>query len=115
MKLVLRWLINAAALYVAAWVVPGIQVAGTGTLLLAALVIGLVNAVVKPLAVLLTLPITILTLGFFYLVVNGLMLYLAAALTPGFALSGFWAAFFGALVISVVGMLLSGIVSRKGR
>lgn len=110
MRLVVSWLVNAAALWVATWIVPGIFVEGGGTLLLAALVIGLVNAVVKPVLVLLTLPITIVTLGLFYLVLNGLMLYLAAALTPGFELGGFLSALLGAVVISVVGMILHGLL-----
>lgn len=110
MSLVVSWLVNAAALWVATRIVPGIYVEGGGTLLLAALVIGLVNAVVKPLLVLLTLPITIVTLGLFYLVLNGLMLYLAAALTPGFQLEGFIPALLGAVVISVVGMILHALL-----
>lgn len=110
MRLVVSWLVNAAALWVATRIVSGISVEGGGTLLLAALVIGLVNAVVKPVLVLLTLPITIVTLGLFYLVLNGLMLYLAAALTPGFQLAGLLPAVLGAVVISVVGMILHGIV-----
>jgi putative membrane protein len=110
MRLVINWLINAAALWFTAWLLPGISVEGTKALLLAALVIGLVNAIVKPVLVFLTFPITILTLGIFYLVLNGILFYLAAALTPGFSLSGFGAAFLGALVMSVVGLVLHGIV-----
>lgn len=111
MRILVSWLVNAAALYVTAWLVPGIEVSGgIGPLLLAALVIGLVNAVVRPVAVVLTLPITVLTLGLFYLVLNGLLFYLAAALTPGFALAGLWSAVLGALVMSVVGMVLHALV-----
>ncbi len=110
--MILKWLITAASLYVAAWLVPGIEVLDTKALLLAALVIGLVNVFVKPLAVLLTLPLTFLTLGLFYLVVNGAMLYLAAAVSPGFELSGFGAAILGALVVSIVSGFLHGIVRR---
>lgn len=106
MTLLFNWLINAAALYVAATLIPGVVVEGTGALLLAALVIGLVNAVIRPILVFLTLPITVLTLGLFYFVLNGLMLYLAAALTPGFALSGLVSAILGALVVSIVATLL---------
>jgi putative membrane protein len=109
-KLILKWLINAAALYVAVRVVPGIEAADTQAILIAALVIGLINATLKPIAVLLTLPLTIVTLGFFYLLVNGAMLYLAAALTPGLELAGFGSAVLGAIVVSVVGMLLGGLV-----
>lgn len=110
MSLVISWLVNAAALWVATRLVPGIDVESGGTLLLAALVIGLVNAVVKPILVFLTLPITIVTLGLFYLVLNGLLLWLAAALTPGFRLAGLLPAVLGALVISVVGMILHGVL-----
>jgi putative membrane protein len=111
MRILVSWLVNAAALYVTAWLVPGILISGgLGPLLLAALVIGLINAIVRPVAVVLTLPITLLTLGLFYLVLNGLLFYLAAAVTPGFALTGFWAAVLGALVMSVVGMVLHALV-----
>lgn len=111
MSILVSWLVNAVALYVTAWIVPGILISGgLGPLLLAALVIGLINAIVRPVAVVLTLPITILTLGLFYLVLNGLLFYLAAAVTPGFALSGLWAAVLGALVMSVVGMVLHALV-----
>lgn len=106
MSLVINWLINAAALYVTARLVPGIVVTGVVSLLLAALVIGFINAVVRPFLLLLTLPITIITLGLFYFVLNGLLLWLAAGLTPGFRLDGFAAAFIGALVMSVVATLL---------
>lgn len=111
MQLVVKWLVNAGALWLTALIVPGIEIEGTGTLLLAALVIGLVNAVLKPVLVLLTLPITLVTLGLFYLVLNGLLFYLAAALTPGFALAGFWAAVLGALVMSLVGMALHAVLA----
>lgn len=112
MRILIDWLVTAVALYITAWLVPGIEVSGgVGPLLLAALVIGLINALVRPVAVVLTLPITILTLGLFYLVLNGLLFYLAAALTPGFELAGFWSAVFGALVMSIVGMVLEGLVS----
>lgn len=111
MRILISWLVNAVALYITAWMVPGIQVSGgVGPLLLAALIIGLVNAFVRPVAVVLTLPITVLTLGLFYLVLNGLLFYLAAVLTPGFALAGFWAAVLGALVMSIVGMLLHALI-----
>lgn len=111
MRILIDWLVTAAALYITAWLVPGIEVSGgLGPLLLAALVIGLVNALVRPVAVILTLPITVLTLGLFYLVLNGLLFYLAAALAPGFELAGFWSAVFGALVMSLVGMVLQSLV-----
>ena len=115
MRLILKWLITAAALYVAAALFSGIQVADQQSLLIAALVIGLVNALVKPIVVVLTLPITFVTLGFFYLVVNAGMLLLAARITPGFELDGFWTAFFGAIVISLISMALGSVLpDEKG-
>ena len=113
MKLILRWLINAAALYAAVKLVPGIEATDTQAILIAAVVIGLINATLKPIAVILTLPLTIVTLGLFYLCVNGAMLYLTAALTPGFRLAGFGSAVLGAIVISIVGMLLGGLVQKE--
>jgi putative membrane protein len=112
-KLILRWLVNAAALYAAVALVPGIEARDYGSILIAAIVIGLINATLKPIAVLLTLPLTVLTLGLFYLLVNGAMLYLTAALTPGFELAGFGSAVLGAIVVSIVGMLLGGWVEKK--
>lgn len=106
MKFVLDWLVNAAALAFTAWLIPGIEVLGTGSLFLAALVIGLINAIVRPVLLLITLPITVLTLGLFYFVLNGLLLWLAAAVTPGFELAGILAAIVGALVLSLVATLL---------
>ena len=106
MKFVLNWLVNAVALYVAAKLLRGITVESTDSLFLAALVIGLVNAIVRPLLLILTLPITVLTLGIFYFVLNGLMLYLAAELTPGFTIAGVGTAVLGALTMSVVATLL---------
>lgn len=106
MQLLLRWLLNAGALYLTTRIVSGVSVTGgTIAFLVAALIIGLVNAVVKPVLVLLTLPITLLSLGLFYLVLNGILFALAAVLTPGFEVVGFGAAFLGALVMSVLGLL----------
>jgi len=98
----IHWLIVAVALWVTASIVPGVTVSSYGVLALAALVLGLVNALVRPVILILTLPLTILTLGLFYLVVNGLAFGLAAALVPGFAVASFGAAVLGALVVSVV-------------
>lgn len=111
MKLLVRWLVNAAALWAAASLVPGIVVTGgLGALLVAALVVGLLNALVKPVLVVLTLPLTVLSLGLFLLVLNGFLLWLAGALAPGLHLEGFLAAVLGALVMSVVGMVLHAIL-----
>lgn len=113
MSFLVHWLIVAVALWVTANVVPGVAVASYQTLALAALVLGLINALVKPVLVLLTLPLTILTLGLFYLVVNGAAFALAAALVPGFSVRSFGAAVLGALVVSVVSWLMS-VLTRRG-
>lgn len=110
MLLVVRWLLNAGALYLTTLIVPGVMVEGTGALLLAALVIGLLNAVLKPVLVILTLPITILSLGLFYLVLNAILFALASVLTPDFTVTGFGAAFLGALVMSVLGILFHALL-----
>lgn len=110
MTLLLRWLLNALALWVTDLLLPGIAVVGLGALLIAALVIGLINALVRPVLLILTIPITVLTLGLFLLVLNGLLFWLAAALVPGFAVGGFLWAFLGALIMSIVGFALSFLV-----
>jgi putative membrane protein len=97
-----HWAIVAVALWVTTAIVPGVNVDNYVTLALAALVLGLVNALVRPVLLIVTLPLTILTLGLFYLVVNGLAFGLAAALVPGFDVTSFGAAVLGALVVSVV-------------
>lgn len=112
MGFLIHWLITAAALWLAAYVVPGVIVRSTSALLIAALVLGLVNALVRPILTLLTLPLTLLTLGLFYLVVNGVAFALAAALTPGFDLAGFSSAVLGALIVSVVSWVLGAIFKR---
>jgi putative membrane protein len=112
--LVLRWLISAASLLAIGYLVPGIEVKGFFSALIAALVLGVLNAVVRPILIVLTLPLTILTLGIFLLVINGLMLLLASALLPGFTVHGFWAALFGALVLSLIGWLVSALIHERG-
>jgi putative membrane protein len=109
-----RWFVSALSLWVASAIVPGMRVEGVGTLLLAALLLGVVNAFVRPVVVLLTLPFTILSLGFFLLIVNAAMLGLVAGLLPGFSLSGFLAAFFGAIIVSFVAWVLSWTIGPKG-
>jgi putative membrane protein len=113
MGFLLHWAIVAAALWVAAYLVPGVVVRSVTALLIAALVLGLVNALVRPVLTILTLPITILTLGLFYLVVNAAAFGLAAALVPGFEVAGFGSAVIGALLVSVVSWVLGGILAPK--
>lgn len=115
MGFLLRVLVNAAAIYAAAALVPGIALAGLGAALIAGLVLGLVNAVVRPILVLLTLPVTLLTLGLFLLVLNGLCLWLTSRLVPGFEVHGFWAAVLGAVLVSIVSWILTAFVSDRGR
>jgi putative membrane protein len=102
---VLRAVIAALGLWLAAYWIPGIRVANPGTLLLAGILLGIVNAIVRPIAVILTLPLTVLTLGLFLLVVNGLMLALVALLLPGFHIATLWDAILGALIVSVTGWI----------
>jgi putative membrane protein len=108
--LLLHWLISAVSLLIVAYIFPGIEVRGVGTALIAPIVIGLINATIGFFLKLVTLPLTILTLGLFWLVVNALMLQLAAALVPGFYVASFWSAFFGAILLSVVNMVLRALI-----
>lgn len=109
MYFVIRWLINSGALFLADYLIAGIHVESLPVLFIAALVLGLLNAIVRPILFWLTLPLTILTLGLFLLVLNGVMLALTAWLVPGFGIDTFGAAVLGALVLSVVGFLTSWI------
>lgn len=120
MKLLIRWAISAFSIFVAVWLVPGITVEQDGWVLYAvmAVILGLVNAIVRPLLKLLTCPLILLTLGLFVLVINGITLWVAAAIANsvfgvGFFVDGFWSAFLGALVISIVSVLLSVFVNDK--
>ena len=111
MRLLLRVLLNAVAVLVAAWLVPGIQIAGPGAAILAGLLLGVVNALVRPVLLLLTLPFTLVTLGLFIFVVNGICFALTAALVPGFRISGFLAALLGSIVVSIVSWILNALVT----
>jgi putative membrane protein len=110
-----RLLINALGLWVAQAIVPGVEITGVGTLLAAALLLGIANAVVRPLIVLLTLPITVLSLGLFLLVVNAAMLALVAAFLDGFVLRGFFSALLGSLVVSITSWIAAWYVGPSGR
>jgi putative membrane protein len=116
----IRLLVNAAALWVATQIVPGVSLSGGPLPLLGvALVFGVVNALIRPVARILTFPLIILTLGIFALVINGLMLWLTSSLSSalglGFHVSGFWAAFWGALVVSLVSTMLSLFIADSKR
>jgi len=112
---VIRLLVVALGLWLAAELVPGIEIRGLWTLLGAALLLGIVNAVVRPLIIILTLPITVLTLGVFLLIINAAMLGLVAWMFDGLTISGFWPALWGAIVVSLTGWLASYFIGPRGR
>jgi putative membrane protein len=116
-SLVLHWLLNAAALWLAAWLLPGLDFQGTVLqLLLVAAVFGIVNSLLRPILTVLTCPLIVVTLGLFTLVINALMLLLTGWLSVrwdlGFSVTGFWAAFFGGLVVGLASVLLSLFLPR---
>lgn len=107
MILLLKWLALALAIMFVGWIVPGITVSSFATALIASIAIALVNLVIKPILVLLTLPINILTLGIFILVINALLFMFVAYLIPGVEVDGFWSAFLGALILSILSIGIS--------
>ena len=111
-RFLLAWLVNTLALIAVAYLMPSITVSSFGAALIAALVLGLVNAIVRPVLVLLTLPVTILTLGLFIFVLNGLHFWMVASWLEGFHVAGFWSGVFGAILFSLVSWLLSALVQR---
>jgi putative membrane protein len=110
-RFLVRLLLNGFAIVVAAWCVPGVRLAGPAAAIFAGILLGFVNALIRPILILLTLPFTLLTLGLFIFIVNAICFALTAALVPGFDLSGFSAAFFGALVVTIVSWLLSALLA----
>jgi len=115
MRLLLLWILNAIALLAVTYLLPSIQITGFGAALLAALGLGLINTLVRPVLAILTLPITVLTLGIFYLVLNGLLFWLASALIPGFRVDGFIPALLGAILYGVIAWGLSALIpNNKG-
>jgi putative membrane protein len=113
--IVLRIVIVALGLWLAAEIFPGLSFNGPSTLFAAALLLGIVNAIVRPIAIVLTLPLTLLTLGLFLLVVNAAMIGLVALMLSGFHIEGFWTAVGAALIVSVVSWLASGLLNDKGK
>jgi putative membrane protein len=111
----LRLLVGAFGLWVASALVPGVQIDGVGTLFLAAFLLGFVNAFVRPVAILLTLPLTIVSLGLFLLVINAGMLWLVASFMSGFHVAGFGSALLGSIVVSVTSWLASWYIGPRGR
>ena len=112
MKILVRWLLLAAALLLVAQIYPGVVVASFGSALIAALVLGLFNTLLRPLLVLLTLPVTILTLGLFLFIINALMFYFAASVLQGFHVTGFVAALIGSLLYSLCGLVIDAAMER---
>jgi len=112
-RLLIGWLLNALALLAVAYLLPSIHVASFGTALVAALVLGLVNTLVRPVLVILTLPVTLLTLGLFLLVLNGLLFWAVGSLLEGFSVAGFWSGVLGALLYSIVSWLLASLLPAK--
>ena len=110
----LHWLITALSLWLASQLFQGIKFTDTGSLVISALLLGFANAIVKPLLIVLTLPLTFLTFGLFLLVINALMVLLVSALVKGFRVSGFWTAFFASIFVTVVSFLIGTLVLNQG-
>lgn len=115
MRLLAAWLINALALLALPWLLPSIHVASFWTALMVALVLGLINTVIRPVLLLLTLPVTLLTLGLFIFLINGMMFLLAAWLLDGFVVDGIWAGVFGSVVYSLISWLLTKLLLSPSR
>ena len=117
LKLILKWLLSAAALLGVAYIYGGVSVASFGTAMIAALVIGLLNMLVRPILVVLTIPVTLITLGLFLFVINALMFWAASGVLSGFHVNGFWAALIGSLIYSALGLViesaLGGLFFKK--
>jgi putative membrane protein len=113
MRLLLTWLINALALLALKYIMPSITVDSFMTALIVAVVLGLINTLIRPLFVLLTLPVTILTLGLFLFVINGLLFWAVGSFVPGFHVDGFWAGVFGAIIYSIISWALSALLLSK--
>jgi putative membrane protein len=113
MKLLLVWLINAAALFALPYLLSSISVDSISAALIAALILGLINTFIRPLLVLLTLPATLLTLGLFIFVINGLLFWFVGSFVSGFHVAGFWPAFFGAILYSIISWALSALLLKK--
>ena len=112
MKIIVRWVLLAAALLLIAHLYPGVAITSFGSALIASLVLGLLNTLLRPILVLLTLPVTVITLGLFLFVINALMFYFAAQVLDGFAVRGFGAALIGSLIYSVCGIVIDAAMER---
>jgi putative membrane protein len=113
MRILLVWLVNTLALIAVAYLMPSITVSSFGSALVGALILGLVNAIIRPVLVLLTLPATVLTLGLWIFVINGLLFWFVGSFVPGFVVHGFWAGVIGSILFSIVSWLLSTLVLKR--
>ena len=113
MRILIVWLINTVALLVLPYLMTSIRITGFWTALIAALVLGLVNALIRPILVVLTLPVTLVTLGLFIFVIHGLLFWLVSRMVEGFYVSGFWAAIGGALLYSIISWALSTLLLKN--
>jgi putative membrane protein len=113
--LVIRWVINALALVFLSQIMKGIQVDNLVAAFIAAAVLGVINAVLRPILLLITLPLTVLTLGLFALVINGLMLYIAGSVVSGFHVTGFWTSVIGALILTLISWTVNAFISDRGK
>jgi len=113
--LIIRWLVLAVAIMAASYLLEGIEVKGFFSALGAAAMLGILNAFLRPVLLILTLPINILSLGLFTFIINALMLKMASGVIPGFDIRGFWTALFGALIITLISWLLNAFISERGR
>lgn len=112
MKLIITWLVSALAIFLSAWISPGVNISGFGSALIAAIILGAVNSFIRPIILFLTLPINIVTLGFFTLVINAGMVALVAFLVPGFSVAGFWTALIFTIVLSAVSWIMEGVIKE---
>lgn len=115
MRLILKWVLSALALLMVTYLYGGVQISGFGSAMIAAAVLALLNVFVRPVLVLLTLPVTLITLGLFLFVVNALIFWMASGLLPGFHVDGFWAALFGSLLYSLFGVIIEAAVGGSRR
>ena len=114
MRLILIWCCNALALLAVAYLLPGVRVDGFGAALVAALALGFINTLIRPVLILLTLPVTVLSLGLFILVINGLLFWFAGSMLRGFEVNGFWVGMMGALLYSIISYVLSLLIPKNG-
>lgn len=113
MKLLVTWLASALAILLSAWLAPGVYISGLGTALIAAVVLGAINAIIRPILIILTLPINILTLGLFTLIINASMVSLAAAILSGLSIASFWTALLFSIILTLINWIIEGLIKEE--